>query len=150
MTVAVVRFDGSTIFATPIKQNPDGTWLMTSQSHHPRFTIGQPIIIAPSELMGITGEELAAQVAAEQTPQTQNTGGSMTTNSTEIDGLVSLTQTVASLKALASDAAKKFKGSVANLTDAVNTTHTVSDSLDKASQDIRSALGVQSNGPGAS
>lgn len=147
MTVAVVRFDGATIFASPIKQLPDGTWLMTSQSHHPRFTIGDRIIIAPNELMGITGEELAAQVAAEQQSQTPNTGNLMAGNITEIDGLVTLTQTVASLKALASDAAKKFKGSVANLNDAVTTTHQVSDQLDKASADIRNALGVQSNGP---
>ena len=144
--MAVVRFDGTTIFADPQKQLSDGRWLMTSQSHHPRFSIGAPIIIAPNELMGITGEELAAQMAAkQQVTQPDKTGDSMA-GMTEIDGLVSLTQTVTNLKALASDAAKKFKGSVANLNDAVTTTHTVSDSLDKAAQDIRSALGVTSNG----
>jgi len=145
MTVAVVRFDGTSIFASPQKQLPDGTWLMLSQSHHPRFTIGSPIVIAPDELMGITGEELAAQMAKEQL--TSNQGNSMATSHEEIDGLVSLTQTISSLKALASDAAKKFKGSVSNLNDAVTTTHTVSESLDKAASDIRDALGVKTNGP---
>ena len=144
MKVALVRFDGAPIFALPLKQMPDGTWLMKSQSHQPRFTIGDNIIVAPDELMGITGEELAAQAAAPPIIESQNIGDLMA-EMKEIDGLVSLTQTIASIKALASDAAKKFKGSVANLNDAVTTTHTVSESLDKAALDIRSALGVQSN-----
>jgi hypothetical protein len=112
---------------------------MRSASHHPRFTLGDQIIVAPSELMGVTGEELTKQLS--------DKGNKDMAGMTEVDGLVSLTQTVANIKALASDAAKRFQGSVANVNDAITTTHTVSDQLDKAAGDIRTALGVSSNGP---
>jgi hypothetical protein len=74
--MATVRFMHAEIKAQPISQRPDGSWVMRAQSHGPRFTIGDQILIRPSEIISMEAAEMPTvtyTTAPPSSPVTQDT-----------------------------------------------------------------------------
>ena len=141
--IVTVNFGGAQIFAEPKEKLPDGSWVMVSRSHHPRFSDGTQIRVTPDEIVDAGPIPIEQQLSAALARTWSK--DMPTADMGQIDILVGLTKTVGDLKVKAADAVAKFKGSTANLEDAVQVTHTVSDQLDKAASDIRDAFGVKTN-----
>lgn len=62
--MARIQWGGSTYFATPIEQLPNGDWRMTAQEHGPRFTIGTEIHVKAAEIVSMDAAEMPPDPAA--------------------------------------------------------------------------------------
>ncbi len=59
--MAIVLWHGHRFSATPIKQLPNGDWLMTANVHGPRFTPGSEIEVAPGEIVEMASAEVPSE-----------------------------------------------------------------------------------------
>lgn len=143
--IVTINFDGTHIYAEPKQKLRDGSWVMVSKSHHPRFGHETQIRVMPDQIVNTGPVSLEEQLKAELARTWSN--DMSPADMGHIDILVGLTKTVGELKQRAGDAVAKFKGAASNLDGAVATTHEVSDQLDKAAKDIRDAFGIKSNNP---
>lgn len=56
--MARVRWHGAEFTAAPVRQLPNGNWLMVAQTHGARFAVGSQIEIRPDEVLEMTGPEM--------------------------------------------------------------------------------------------
>lgn len=64
--MAQVRWQGQSFAAKPIKQLPNGNWLMEAQEHGARFTIGTQIEVKAAEVESMDAAAPDAAVSAAQ------------------------------------------------------------------------------------
>lgn len=55
--MARVRWHGTEFYADPVRQLPNGNWLMIAKQHGPRFTIGTEIEVMQAEVVEMAAAE---------------------------------------------------------------------------------------------
>jgi len=55
--MARIRWHGAEYTATPVRQLPNGTWIMQVHQHGPRFTAGSEIAVKPNEILEMAAAE---------------------------------------------------------------------------------------------
>lgn len=55
--MARVRWHGHEFTADPIRQLPNGDWLMKTKGHGPRFTFGTEVMVKPDEIVEMAAAE---------------------------------------------------------------------------------------------
>lgn len=58
--MARVRWHGTEFKAEPIRENPDGTFIMKALEHGPRFSIGTEIMVTTKEIVSMDAAEKPA------------------------------------------------------------------------------------------
>lgn len=58
--MARVRWHGTEFRADPIRQLPNGNWLMEAREHGPRFSIGTEIEVRQGEIVEMAAAEMPA------------------------------------------------------------------------------------------
>lgn len=56
--MARIRWHGATFSADPIRELPNGNWLMRAREHGPRFTAGTEIEVTKNEILEMAAAEL--------------------------------------------------------------------------------------------
>lgn len=142
MTDVIVSFAGQRISVQPKSRMVNGTWVMTALQSHPRFAFGTDILIPESDIVSPSVDELIYQLTH---PKISTTGETIDMP-VEVDGLTDLVKVAAEIKTLASNVAKKFQNSVADLKDSISHAGEVSDQFTKSAAALRGALGIHGNG----
>lgn len=59
--MALIRWHGTIYSAAPVKQLPNGDWLMTANEHGPRFTVGTTIQVKQDDIENMDAAEMPDQ-----------------------------------------------------------------------------------------
>lgn len=98
--MARIRWQGQEFRAEPVRQLPNGNWIMRAQSHGARFGIGTEIEVTPGEVL----EMAAAESPADPTAGLSQLEAAM---ATERETLPSPQQIIATSPPIAHDAPDK-------------------------------------------
>lgn len=67
--MARVRWFGTEFFATPIRQLPNGDWLMRSAEHGARFSTGTELLVRQNEIVELAAAELPPEETAKKSAE---------------------------------------------------------------------------------